>query len=801
MYPDWDCRSDSAKGDHRQLGAKREVDTTERNRHGSAQPPAARPISGEKWRPGKDEERSKVIRVKFPPDAVDESYLMKLVQPFGSVVNVSVFPTKAFLEMKTFHQSEDIVKFFTKNPAMVHGSQVQFNLSATYTFSQNSRVVCFSRLPPGKEKNAELIAMAKRFGQVKHSLFLPNRVFVEMTNKDDADKLVGHYASHPLKMKGKNVLVSYSTEYSTLKEESPDTNSEGSETLNSYCRRQSPSPRKSPSPRRKSSEMEDSSKPPDITTELPHLFKAETPADSVKETPLEIQGNDSDIVKSEGCLDAGNSPSPDRDQECREGNWEGHSDLDSDIEGMEVIGEDEEEGIPDEVLLELEGKNSVEEAEPRGECREDVKVDPVEAKSSDFQPGDKQTTDVTTLSYESLELQTEDPSDATSASGMPAHVQIAIEEEEPGFPESLEQCITLDELEEEDEEELEEEPVSMHDSEEVAEETSKDDAEEYFNGKVIYIKNLPKTYYTDSQFVKIVKGFGTVKRYFLIRTRKEGFIEMETHEEAQRAVKELVLRRTEIRGCPLVFQLSRKYLTLTRGWSPDREEEGESRTEQRMKSRRETGYSGSPSKSTAIQEELPAKRQCIREEEASPKKPVAHNEQLPQQQQQQPQKQHQQPQQQQQEKLKEKQQRSSSQKEVNLITVDSETKASQPSDCLDGGRDMQQIPSPKSPITQARDRPEGEGHTTEDKAKDKPEPTAEPPANPFVPYQPHTPLGQEFVHPVVCYICRLCNAIYTSEDEAKNEHCSSRSHYEKLKVHLERGTTSGLPLNMEKSPK
>lgn len=179
--------------------------------------------------------------------------------------------------------------------------------------------------------------------------------------------------------------------------------------------------------------MEDSSKPPDITSELPLLSKAETPADSVKETPLEIQGNDSDIVKSEGCLDAGSSPSPDRDQECRERKWEGHSDLDSDIEGMEVIGEDEEEGMPDEVLLELEGRNLVEEAEPKGECREDVKVGPVEAKSSDFQPEDKQTTEVTTLTYESLELQTEDLSDEPSASGMPAHVQTAMEEVYPSY--------------------------------------------------------------------------------------------------------------------------------------------------------------------------------------------------------------------------------------------------------------------------------------------------------------------------------------------------------------------------------
>ncbi|KAM9850180.1 uncharacterized protein ACBR49_007398 [Aulostomus maculatus] len=41
------------------------------------------------------------------------------------------------------------------------------------------------------------------------------------------------------------------------------------------------------------------------------------------------------------------------------------------------------------------------------------------------------------------------------------------------------------------------------------------------------------------------------------------------------------------------------------------------------------------------------------------------------------------------------------------------------------------------------------------------------------------PVGTEFVRPVVGYFCHLCQVIYADEDEAKVQHCSSRSHYTK----------------------
>ncbi|KPP60236.1 hypothetical protein Z043_121774, partial [Scleropages formosus] len=50
---------------------------------------------------------------------------------------------------------------------------------------------------------------------------------------------------------------------------------------------------------------------------------------------------------------------------------------------------------------------------------------------------------------------------------------------------------------------------------------------------------------------------------------------------------------------------------------------------------------------------------------------------------------------------------------------------------------------------------------------------------------PHSPVGREFVQPVVGYLCSLCDAIFASEDEAKNKHCSSLSHRQRVRARLE----------------
>ncbi|XP_047658267.1 matrin-3-like isoform X2 [Tachysurus fulvidraco] len=81
-----------------------------------------------------------------------------------------------------------------------------------------SRIVSFKPLPVGDGITAELTAIAKRFGSVKKSLFLPNQGYVEMTCLAEAKKVVEHYSVNQLKLKGKLIQVAYSYEYNSLRE-------------------------------------------------------------------------------------------------------------------------------------------------------------------------------------------------------------------------------------------------------------------------------------------------------------------------------------------------------------------------------------------------------------------------------------------------------------------------------------------------------------------------------------------------------------------------------------------------------
>ncbi|KAM9425699.1 uncharacterized protein KZ484_012360 [Pholidichthys leucotaenia] len=48
------------------------------------------------------------------------------------------------------------------------------------------------------------------------------------------------------------------------------------------------------------------------------------------------------------------------------------------------------------------------------------------------------------------------------------------------------------------------------------------------------------------------------------------------------------------------------------------------------------------------------------------------------------------------------------------------------------------------------------------------------------PFKPNSPLGQEFVVPKSGFFCNLCCVFYLNENAAKDVHCSSQRHYEKL---------------------
>ncbi|XP_035266599.1 uncharacterized protein LOC118223756 isoform X4 [Anguilla anguilla] len=945
MYPEWDCRTGSARQSDYNTKKGREEKNTGGRRHAAPQHRGVTSSCEGKSYPIGDKASGRVVCAKYAANSMDEHSIRRLVGQVGSAVNVMMFPVQAFIEMSSPDGAQDVVKYFNRNPVVVEGSLVQFSMSATYNFLQNSPVVIFSLLPPGQEKYPEIMAIAKRFGPVIHSLFLPNRVLLEMGSREDAGKLVKYYTSDPLKMKGNIIQVSHSTKHSTLKFAVTDKVTEGGEASRhigqSYRsqtrsspsprrrspgpRRRSPSPRRYPSPRRRSpiqrkrspGDRRRSHSPRRKSLENRDVAKLEDKSSQVR-TPsssrnrsqssrwstshtkedknisrvhsVEKTANTQNaIVKSIGVLtetpDLGSTkepsctntqtkesvPSPTEhpqdhgtgqkteDQTMFEGGKD--SDMDSDIEGMAVIGEDEEirseegsmgfledmeEHVCDEAGTSAENLSTCPsevaeagEKEKQGEG-EELALHPDKepgSQSSTADPAVSEPPGVTAV-QEEKEGGLEDMEEPNEA----------YDEDEPDFPESLEHCITLDELEDEDGE------GQALVSEGNSDPRSKEEEQENDYGRVIYIQNLPSGYYTDKQFVAIGKKYGKVNRYFLIRRRQEGFIEMERSADARRAVRELSKKPLRMARNILVVHLSRKYKRLTCGWSPESDSEDESgwRKHRRERRRMEEREDSSSRTKSRKEEEPPSKKVCIREEKTTPAEPsssikaeektatvepssngeqqqeeeekAATEESSSNKEQQQEEEErsateepsshkeqqqeeeekaateepssHKEQQQEEEEKAateepsshKEQQQEEEEygtpetpceQEELAVKTENENIMINRPSDCMDTlKKDTEGV----SWVTSI-ENPDGikQVYVKEEKVEMITETTHVP----LGPYLPNNPMGREFVSQKIGYFCSLCNAIYVTEDEARNEHCSSHSHYEKLKAYME----------------
>uniref|UniRef100_A0A4W5LCN5 Si:ch211-271b14.1 n=1 Tax=Hucho hucho TaxID=62062 RepID=A0A4W5LCN5_9TELE len=178
---------------------------------------------------------TKVVVTKFPHGSVCVEDLMTLAKPFGTVVKHLVFPCKGFLEFGSHKEAVNMVNHFSEKQAFVKGYKLNLYLSPMVcsihpprldeppekrpTKQATNTVVCFSRLPPGKERESEILDLAKMFGDVRHSTFSSDQALIEMVDWKDADIMVKYYHSNPLKINGKSVKV-----YLSLKRlrESPD---------------------------------------------------------------------------------------------------------------------------------------------------------------------------------------------------------------------------------------------------------------------------------------------------------------------------------------------------------------------------------------------------------------------------------------------------------------------------------------------------------------------------------------------------------------------------------------------------
>ncbi|XP_028816815.1 matrin 3-like 1.1 isoform X2 [Denticeps clupeoides] len=708
-YPEWDCRLGSARrnvrspesqGNGRDAGEKRGQNQTKTT--GAANVKAKPNLK--KARKPKD--GGKVVCVKFAASTLDEEYLKRLLGQFGLIIKMIMFPSMALVEMGSKDQAGDIVKYFASNPLDVKGGHVIFSEATAFNFLQSTQVVSFSPLPAGSGMSAEITAIAKKFGSVKNTLFLPSRGYVEMTDAENAKALVDSYTAKPLKLKGNLIQVTFSSEYDTLLTRSPDRNDKPqSNRSDQFPTRRSYSPRKrsyspkshSPTPRKQFRERR-------VSNEGRHASERQSNKPEDKKgrhrRRLSEEKKKSPSSSTQNLINRG---SPMKQQSDQIGQSTGKKemallevavDLDSELEGVEVIGEIgddiehealEQDNCTSNVTAETMDQKTTKETSASVCLRSNSIFSQEKASPRTHTPD---TQDVSLLPREKLQKGTGEVKQDLEAEDK---IQSQGLEIETDLPESLEACITLDEFEE------------ATSSPEEAEESQK-----HAKGRVISFSNLPQADYSDNEFWRIVSGYGEVSCYLLKRPCCEGFIEMKCEDDARRAVNDLRSKDLVFHGCQLNIDLSSEH--IINGCTPEANIEENNQEEKAAEcSMASTTVCCMCSTSTASQLGLSSAdtTRDNRLEQETSERP---------------------------------QNKGPSEISSNIKKVA----------CVD--EDTKQI-------------------------KTEPKPEIEP-------YRPNNPLGREFVRPVVGYFCNLCDVIYASEEEAKNEHCSSLSHYQKWKAHI-----------------
>uniref|UniRef100_A0A3Q1IX49 RRM domain-containing protein n=1 Tax=Anabas testudineus TaxID=64144 RepID=A0A3Q1IX49_ANATE len=453
---------------------------------------------------------------------------------------------------------------------------------------------------------------------------------------------------------------------------------------------------------------------------------------------------------------------------------------DSDIEGMEVIGEDGENVKEEEEDMDVPDNAEGEEQEEAAEENEH------QAEKEDLPEQDREGE----AGCEEEKLEGESGTNRETEAA--TETQQEGDEEELDFPVDLENCITLDELEDEQ---------SDNQGEDFGAEA------ESPSTRVVYFKDLPLSSYTDAEFIKLVQDFGKAVSFLLDRENQEGLIEMSSSSEAQRAAKELSCKSVTLNGSKLIVNISHKYHRLSTGCeiqldSDQEKTESRSSSEQQSKSktsetcRKSEGKESSEAALKSSETESANKTKEKDTEDSDARKTPESD------------------------RKKEPVTKNTSETYIGKPDKDeteennSATKSPKDSAALESPEEEHQEKlGSKETLTDEERSTEGcegksseaqklcyEEETSEATAKslDQPDSGGNPPEQetendyqlqdsveleqgPGPAGSTTKPVGTEFVRPVVGYFCNLCELIYADEDEAKLQHCSSLMHYRKYK--------------------
>ncbi|XP_004420181.1 PREDICTED: matrin-3 isoform X6 [Ceratotherium simum simum] len=342
-------------------------------------------------------------------------------------------------------------------------------------------------------------------------------------------------------------------------------------------------------------------------------------------------------------------------------------------------------------------------------------------------------------------------------------------------------------------------------------------------GRVIHLSNLPHSGYSDSAVLKLAEPYGKIKNYILMRMKSQAFIEMETREDAMAMVDHCLKKALWFQGRCVKVDLSEKYKKLVlripnrgidllkkdksrkRSYSPDGKEspsdkksktDGSQKTESTTEGKEQEEKSGEDgekdTKDDQVEQEpnmlLESEDELLVDEEeaaallesgssvgdetdlanlgdvASDGKKEPSDKAV----------------------KKDANASASAAAKKKLKKVDKIEELDQENEAaLENGIKNEENTEPGAESAENADDPNKDTSENADGQSDEnKEDYTIPDEYRIGPYQPNVPVGIDYVIPKTGFYCKLCSLFYTNEEVAKNTHCSSLPHYQKLKKFL-----------------
>ncbi|XP_042082496.1 matrin-3-like isoform X5 [Haplochromis burtoni] len=444
--------------------------------------------------------------------------------------------------------------------------------------SQGSKVVFFYHLPREDEKKQELLTLAERFGVVEKHLFLTDRAFIQLATVEDAEMLVKHYTENPLVFNGRIVRLNICTKYKTLNVKHKQGGGDSSSQKNGRAE-SSNSKTSSSRSRSRQENKEEKDKVKMVTEEEDEEVSGvmegredgeeqqapdgeekqeQVPDDKEKQEQVPDGKEKEDQVpdgkeKEDQVPDGKEKEDQVPDGKEKEDQVpDGKEKEDQVPDGKEdQVPDGKEEQVPDGKEDQVpDGKeeqvpDGKEEQVPNGKEKEDepkgaesVK-ETVEESEDARQEEEKVTDDVTndtpgdtgevkqeaesepqaeTLAEEH-ESKEEANMEAAESSEAPEAAEGDLPEEEQDFPENMEDFVTLDELEE--------------DNDEAHGESDNIDNTRRGGMRVVNIVGFRRGYQYLNELLKLAQPFGKVVKHLVLDLRPEAFLQFATEEEAR----------------------------------------------------------------------------------------------------------------------------------------------------------------------------------------------------------------------------------------------------------------------------